>query len=504
MVHLDPTDPFELAACGLCMLAPDNRLVRINHRALRWLGFDPALPDRPGSIDEILDAGSQATFQQLADALRAGADRVGNIHDGSIDPPEADGLHLLPAWLRHQDGRRIPVLLQLAMAGDRLQVALAHRADTSSAAAHPTVAPDPAALDSTALRRARMQALADGAPDAILSTDDEQRITYANPAASALLGCSHEELIGSDINRFIPLRFRQAHREHVRQFGESGVTARHLAGHLGVTGMRADGTEFPLEASISHLRENGRNVFNVILRDVSLRVASDRALARARERLRSLTARLQTIREEEQRRVSRELHDDIGQRLSALKMDVSALRLSLPSNRPQLFDALDQMDELLTETVAAVRRLATGLRPKILDDLGLMPALESFLHDSCKRAGLACEFSMDEAIELDESRSITIFRLVQEAIHNVAKHAAATHVWVTLTREADRLTLRVRDDGRGMVPPDEEKEGALGLVGLRERVDSLNGRMTIRSAPGQGTLIEFELPAGAAGPDSGR
>ncbi|MGB7182127.1 MAG: PAS domain-containing sensor histidine kinase, partial [Burkholderiaceae bacterium] len=338
-------------------------------------------------------------------------------------------------------------------------------------------------------RTQQFAAIVNATPDAILSIGADHCIVFANPAASQMLRCPLEEMLGATLDRFIPMRFRKAHAEHIRNFALSGVTSRRMAGHMTLTALRADESEFPMEASISQIESDGQTVFTVIMRDITLRNLADEELNYTRTQLRLLTARQRDLREHEQRHVSRELHDDIGQRLSALKMDIAALKTNLPAKSPGLFDTLEAMDELVSDTVGAVRRLASGLRPKILDDLGLAPALETFLNEMQSRFDLQTTLEMPNNLSLSEQESITLFRIVQEAVQNVAKHAQATAVNVSLTANDGHLILQVADNGQGMGADAQRKIGALGLIGMNERVSSANGLMQIHSTLGKGTTI---------------
>lgn len=335
-------------------------------------------------------------------------------------------------------------------------------------------------------------------PDAIISINQRQQIIFSNPAAAGMFARPLADMIGLPLDQLLPQRYRGQHHGHIETFGASGVTMREMAGSMTVVGLRADGTEFPLEASISQVTIDGEKVFTVILRDVTLRVKADQELLQTKEKLRRLSARMRSVREEEQRHVARELHDDVGQRLSALRMDVAALRDALPADQPNLFDLIENMDELVGSTVLAVRRLATGLRPKILDELGLAPALETLLKDIESRYNLRFEIALDEDPDLSEQESIALFRIVQEAMHNIVKHADASQVWVDLSVTDDTCVLTIRDNGRGMTTSDEQKTNALGLTSMRERVMEIGGSLQVASSPNQGTRIECRLPLGQA------
>ncbi len=345
------------------------------------------------------------------------------------------------------------------------------------------------------LQSIRLSQVADATPDAILSMGTDQLITYANPAALEMFRCSAEHMVGTSIERFIPERYRSNHAAQVLSFGQQQAVSRQMAGQRSISGLRADGTEFPIEASISHVDHEQTRVFTVILRDITARIEAQEELNRARLRLRQLTARLQNVREEEHRHLARELHDDIGQRLSVIKMDLARLKNELPAETTTGFDVLDQADEMLNDTVAAVRGLATGLRPKILDDLGLAAALDSFLQEIEHRYKLKCRLQIDDQIEIAGPVGINLFRIVQEAVHNACKHARASHCEVSLVPHEDALELTITDDGIGMQGDDQDKDSSLGILGLRERVAGLNGTFTLTSRPGAGTRISCHFPA---------
>lgn len=344
------------------------------------------------------------------------------------------------------------------------------------------------------LHTLRLTQIAAATPDSIVSINEEQLIEYANPAALELFACSESEMIGSRLDRFIPAQFRRDHGQFVRDFGQAGNSARRMARHRPISALKNDGTEFPVEASISHGQIGGEHVYTVILRDISERVAAQRELERAQARLRQLSNRLQQVREQEHRHLARELHDDIGQRLSVVKMDVARIKSELSENHPDLFDDLDRADEMLSETVTAVRGLATGLRPKILDDLGLIAALDHYLQEVSNRFPLNCQLRVDDDLPVSQDGGILIFRIVQEAVHNTCKHAQASTCEVELVQHIDGLTLTICDNGRGLAPGDEDKDESLGLMGIRERVAGAGGKMSIQSAPGEGTRIICQFP----------
>jgi signal transduction histidine kinase len=218
-------------------------------------------------------------------------------------------------------------------------------------------------------------------------------------------------------------------------------------------------------------------------------------LAASREQLRGLTARLQAAREEESARISREVHDELGGALTGLKMDVAAIRRNLGESEAQRLARLEALSAQIDGTVQMVRRIATDLRPALLDDFGLAAALEWQLSELKERAGIDGRFVTNvDHFAWNAEGSIALFRIFQEALTNVARHAQASKVEVRLTREADELELMVQDNGRGIRPVDQAGAKSLGLAGIRERVRLLEGQCQITGAPGEGTTVLIRLP----------
>jgi signal transduction histidine kinase len=265
-----------------------------------------------------------------------------------------------------------------------------------------------------------------------------------------------------------------------------------------VTGLRRSGEEFPIEASISHTVEAGQHFYTVILRDVTERVRAEEALSRSQAEIQGLAIAASTAREQEKSRIARELHDELGQALTALKIDVGWLRDHVGEAPPRVGEKLVSMQRLLDGTVAAARRISSDLRPLMLDDLGLTAAAEWLVQNFGARTGIACELVLGGGdLDLPDPYATAVFRVLQESLTNVAKHARARKVEVTLERAGDDVTLMVRDDGSGFATRDPRKPGSFGLLGLRERADLLGGTLAVESLPGQGTTVELRLPLGA-------
>jgi PAS domain S-box-containing protein len=239
------------------------------------------------------------------------------------------------------------------------------------------------------------------------------------------------------------------------------------------------------------------------LTDVSERKLAAEKLDRSHRQLRALAARMESLREEERRRIAREIHDDLGQMLTGLKMDLRWTekyleRESSKSLNPVL-DKIVQASELIDATIASVQRIARDLRPGVLDDLGLAAALK---HEAARwqdRTGITCLLSTPEPSPSPPPRvATTVFRIFQEALTNVARHAEATEVQVDLREEDGRIVLRVSDNGKGIRPADLEDPKSLGLLGMTERAGALGGQVAFQNQAPHGTTVTLRLPSAKA------
>ncbi len=216
-------------------------------------------------------------------------------------------------------------------------------------------------------------------------------------------------------------------------------------------------------------------------------------IVQARSALRDLSARLVEVQESERRALSRELHDEVGQSLSALLLGIANLAAAIsPEAHPEAHAELRNIRRLTERTVAVVRDMSLLLRPSMLDDLGLVPALQWQAREAGRTQNLSVQVHAESVPDdLSDERKTCIYRVVQEALHNIKRHARAHHVEIRLTREEQALLLTIQDDGQGFVP---EQERGVGLLGMQERVLHLEGSFQLESRPGRGALIRVELP----------
>lgn len=468
----------------------------------------------------------------------------------------------------------------------------------------------------------RLQAIIQSAMDAIITLDQQQRVVLFNAAAEQIFCCTSAEAIGAGIGRFIPGNVLAPLPESGGASAASGASIPKMGQHLALTGVRAGGAEFPIDASVSRAHLRGAEMLIVILRDVTerkrieaalreneqryrtlfsqamdgilllngdgqvvdvnsafarmhgygvdellhmnlrqldtpetlalagARIArilagesigfevehyhkdghvmpmdvatscididgklyvlafhrditerrrAEQELRRSQQLLRGLSKAANEALEAERRRTARELHDELGQLLTALKMDLESLRSALPPDAPDLGRRAQTMHTLLDSTIAATRRIAADLRPLMLDDLGLAAALDWLTQNFSKQTGIATDLVIDETVaQVPEPIASALYRITQESLTNVTKYAQATTTEIRLEQDGDWVQLTVRDNGRGIDAADQSKHGTFGLLGIRERVMLLSGEVAIKGEPGRGSEVRARIPLAAA------
>jgi PAS domain S-box-containing protein len=321
-----------------------------------------------------------------------------------------------------------------------------------------------------------------------------QRMTLANEAYARQYHVPLADLIGRTPAEFFA---------HDLERGKAGWRAMFDAGHSHVETdeRRIDGTPVRIEGHyLCVYDDRGRITGHMgIQRDITDRHRSAEEVARSREELRALAARLETIREEERTRIARELHDELGQALTGLKLDLAWMERRLSrQHSPELADRCVNLLGRLDDVMISVRRIITELRPSVLDQLGLADAIEWQAQDFAERTGLALDLHIDSNCPAPpDAVASAVFRMLQEALNNVAKHAKASHVRVNLHMDENELLLDVADDGRGITRDELRGSHSLGLLGLRERALTLGGTVTIGGDPTTGTHVALQLPLSA-------
>ena len=312
------------------------------------------------------------------------------------------------------------------------------------------------------------------APDAFVLTDARGLIVQFNACAERLFGYERQELLGTPLERLV---------SQCLQGGQSSTQCH-----------RKDGTLFPAEVSFAPLQTN-RGILNMaVIRDVTVRQQFENDLQTSRQQLRELAAKREATREAERKHIAREVHDELGQILTALRIDLSVLKIQLANDNPLMEHRLQNMKDLVDQGIHAVRNVAVSLRPSALD-MGLVPAIEWLCDHHAKHSGAKFEFRpAEDNVAIDEVRAVIIFRIVQESLTNVARYAKASRVTVTVERRQNELYVMVKDDGQGFDVETIGQTKSFGLLGMRERAIALGGVLEVDSTVGHGTQIVVKIP----------
>jgi len=352
------------------------------------------------------------------------------------------------------------------------------------------------------LRRETYLSLLDAQSDlgqGALMTEGDQ-ILYINPAMQTLLSqlttatgsltellAAMEPAGGSGLRQELELRRERALPPTQ---GEAYLT-------------RADGSSVEIEYVIDSISLADRVRTVALVRDVTERRSADAELRKSREQLRLFSAELARVREEESSRISREIHDELGQRLTGLKMDLAWVATQLKKgDRKQLsliIDKTNEMSRLVDDSVKEVRRIATELRPGVLDDLGFAAALEWQAEEFQRRTGITCRVVAPANLAAGDDQSTALFRILQEALTNVSRHARAKAVEVRLSEHDQSILLEIEDDGRGIRAANPAGPGSLGLLGMQERARLVGGETVVERGSAGGTIVRVRLPKVPAG-----
>ena len=333
--------------------------------------------------------------------------------------------------------------------------------------------------------------------EGLYALDTRGLVTYINPAAERLFGWSSAELLGRKMHDMIHYQHPDGTPFPADECAELQVlqTGTVLSDSEEVF-IRKDGTFFPVAYSSSPIKSGGGIVGLVVVcrRDTTAQKQAEEALYKSQAELRALAARLQAAREEERTQLAREIHDELSGTLTALKMDLSLLPDRAAKDHKLFSEKLSSMSGLIDHTLARVHTIVTELRPVVLD-VGLVAAIEWQTNEFQERSGIVCETHLPtEEIPLDPERSTAAFRILQEALTNVARHADASKVVVDLRSEAGSLILAVRDNGKGIDENAIFAHNSLGLLGMRERALSFGGKTEVSRLPGRGTLVSMRIP----------
>ena len=321
--------------------------------------------------------------------------------------------------------------------------------------------------------------------DGFVALDRSWRYVYANSCAGRQLGRDPRSLFGKHIwTEFPEGRGQKFHLAYEQAFREQRPVQ--IREYFPPWDRWFENRIYPSPDGVS-----------ILFTDVTAEVKSQEDLRASTEQLRALAARLDAIREEERRLIAREIHDEIGQALTAIKLDLGWLRGQLPAHAaPEVQQRAAATEALLDQALDTARRVSTSLRPAMLDDLGLSAAMAWHARDFEQRTGVACEVDVPaDSGGIAPAVALCLFRIVQEALTNVARHAQARRVRVSLAAGPDAVTLIVADDGRGVTVDELVRPTSLGVVGMRERALVVGGEVTITGLPGGGTTLTVRVPS---------
>ncbi len=325
-------------------------------------------------------------------------------------------------------------------------------------------------------------------PDMIFVKEaSELRFVLLNRAGEELLGFPRAEMLGKTDFDFFPSHEATFFQEKDRLVLNSGQALDIPQEQV----MTRSGTRSLYTQKIPLCDEDGTPRYLVgVSRDITEFVQAQAEVVRSQKQLRRLSAQLQQAQEDERQRLARELHDELGQVLTGVRIELAWLEKRLPEDQVGFISHLEQAQALANSALGTVRRVATALRPQILDDLGLQAAIDWLLQEICGRAGIEAQLDYRLSQRLAPELSTTIYRACQEALTNIVRHSQARRASVRIHLDNEWVVTEVEDDGLGLQTP---REGSLGLVGIRERVQLHGGTLEL-SAPAQGTLLVFRLP----------
>jgi len=449
---------------------------------LRWsrhlyqiFGLDPSGPPVP--FERADNMFSAATWPGLRQAVQEAIDG-GGVFEVEVEFRRGDG-----SWgwamargqaMADGDGRTAQIMGTVQDVTPRKQAELALR-----------------------MSEARLRSIFDCAGESMVIMDEALTIVMANQASARMHGCSVAQLIGTKIHAWMPERHRKLLEADVQSHADAEVVSHHRGPPEGLTCLRADGQEFPVEVTLTQMHVNGQRFFAAAARDITTDLQARQALERSRDDLRKLVSRMLTIEERVRRRIARDLHDELQQPLAAIKLDAMAM-VGQPASG--LFaDAPGRIAAVAGEAIAATRRIVNDLRPRILDDLGLSAALRTMVDGFATRTGIRCDCQVVDPECANETLSTELmdclYRVTQESLNNVFRHARASQAHVLLDLSGgERVLLRITDNGTGIRPQDLQKPDSVGILGMDERVSSLNGHLRVEPAGEGGTLVEALLP----------
>jgi signal transduction histidine kinase len=327
--------------------------------------------------------------------------------------------------------------------------------------------------------------------------DGRVAFPYLSDGCAALLGLTPEEL-QAEPARFLALILEQDRAAYLASMRESSTTMANWNWE-GRIHIEAWHDVKWISVRASPRRSGNVMLWDGIMTNITASKSEQLDAERVRMSLAELSSHSELVKEQERARIARELHDDLGGNLTAIKMTLAMLADRLPAEPAALAEKAAYLDSLVDRTIDAVHRISRDLRPSTLD-LGIVDALEWQASEFAQRTGIACRAEIDPDTDLDDDQATALFRIFQEALTNIAKHADATRVDVRLRCVGSTLQLSIADNGRGIAPGDRLKPDSFGLRGMAERARALKGSLTLSVPPGGGTIVSILIPLASSMP----
>jgi PAS domain S-box-containing protein len=335
-------------------------------------------------------------------------------------------------------------------------------------------------------------ALFETASQGIFIVNHQGRIVMANPSSARMLGYEPGELIGLTIESLVPERFHGEHPSYRDGYFHNPQN-RPMGIGRDLWARRKDGSEFPAEISLSYIRSEQGLLAVAFLTDISKRKADEKAIKQQREDLRALTGRMMTAQDDERRRIARDLHDDLSQKLAFLAMDMG--KLANKESSEGFVSEVRPLQMRAADAAMTVRKISHQLHPSVLDDIGLEAALEQYCEEFESRTGISTQFTSKNVPDpLRKEIASSLYHIAQECLRNAAKHSKTETVAVELEFSGGVLHLIVRDQGVGLRGQEDKKERGIGMVGMQERAHLVNGKVSVQSETGEGTEVRVEVP----------
>lgn len=457
---------------GMALLALDGSVLKVNGSLCELLGYLPSEIFRLGLQGITHPDSSNTTIQ------------FGRLASGALESNQFENLYL------HRSGHAVWGLSSLSLVRNGQGEPQYFTIQIQDIGKYKR--------DEDLLRQSQslLQGIVEGTPDIVFVKDRQGRYLIINLAGARLIGKSTEEILGRDDTELLTSEEAYRANEIDHQVMKSGETREY---ELTLT---IDGVTRALLFTKTPYRGETGEILGLlgIARDITEHQRAAEHLENSRAELRALSAQIQSVREEERMRIAREIHDELGQVLTGLKLDVVSLTKRIPEAQTdadwqQLKERTQSIADLINSAILTVRRISTELRPGLLDAVGLTAAIEWQAKEFEKRTGIKCNLKYpQEDISIDQKRSVAVFRIFQEILTNVTRHAEASEVNIVLEDRETGLFLEAKDNGRGIKASEFSNPKSLGLLGMRERALLLGGEFNIRGSQGKGTTVTVCIP----------